>query len=221
MANYDAIYPTTSDVSSVAAAYSHAASPVEPTGDNFRLGKVNEVLNHFESEQRRYEKVRKKYARSRSIFHGLSVTAGTLSAILTTGGIATTLTGPGLIVGIPLSAVGGFFGIVSASCGMVTKKLNKKVSKHEKTIQLIISKKDTISDKVSKALNDDKIDEIEFKHIMYELTKYEKLKSDIRIRRSKNNADSARELKKDIPAMRKEIGEAMEELVDRLMSQKK
>ena len=149
-------------------------------GDNFRLQKINLVLYKFNEDYKHYEGVRKKYSRTRSIVQATAVTTGSLSAILTVSGIGTSLTGPGIIVGVPLSAIGGFFGLVSAVFGIATKKLTKKISKHERTIQLIKSKQNSIADIVSKALKDNKIDDKEFELILNEVEKYNKLKASIR-----------------------------------------
>ena len=81
-------------------------------------------------------------------------------------GIGTSLTGPGLVVGIPLSGVGMILGIVSASCTIASKKLTKKISKHERMLQLVESKENSITDIISKALHDDQIDEKEFELVM-------------------------------------------------------
>ena len=62
MTDYDSIYPKVP-----------TAAPTEPqitTGENFRLHKVNTVLSKLENEHKHYEKVRKKYNRVRSFFHG-------------------------------------------------------------------------------------------------------------------------------------------------------
>jgi len=138
-----------------------------------------------------------------------------LSVILTGSGVTTSLTGPGIIVGAPLSAVGGLLGLISASCTVFTKKLTKKVTKHENTIQIAKSKEDSISDLVSKALSDNKIDEKEFEHIMTELHKYEKLKSSIRVKRNKDF------FKNDVPDVQKMREELRKEIVEQLINPKK
>jgi len=175
---------------------------LQQTGENFRLHKVNMVISQLGDELKHYEKVRKKYARLRSFFQGTSVASGALSAILTVSGIGTSLTGPGLIVGVPLSAVGGLCGIVAASCGMITKALTKKISKHERTIQLVKSKENSISDLVSKALKNNSIDEGEFTLIMSEIDKYNQLKASIRWKRNetvlKNDAQDVQKLKEQL-----------------------
>jgi hypothetical protein len=209
MVDYDSIYPKVP-----------TAPMTEPriqTGENFRLHKVNTVLSQLESEHKHYEKVRKKYNRARSFFHGTAVATASSSALFTVSGIGTSITGPGIIVGIPLSAVGGFLGIVSASCGIATKKLTIKVSKHEKTIQLIKSKKNSINDMVSKALSDGKIDEKEFTFIIAEFDKYEEMKSRIREKHIKKNISTP-----NIQSLKEEMRmELKKELVDQLVNPKK
>ena len=176
MTDYDTLYPN--------------------IGGDFRLHKAKEALSKLAQERVHYEKVRKKYVRWRSIFHNSSIAVGSLSVIFTGAGVATSLTGPGIIVGIPLSAVGGVMSLVTASLTVVSKKLAKKISKHEKTIQLVKSKENSISDLVSKALSNNSIDEKEFELIMSELQKYEALKIDIR----KKNAAPI-----DVAKLREEI----------------
>ena len=159
---------------------SPSEGPNELNAENFRLNKANLILAYLEGQTKHYEEVRKKYARSRSVFHKLSITTGSLSVALATSGLATSLTGPGSIVGIPLGVVGGVCGIISAFSAGITKKLSAKISKHDTTIALSRAKVNTITDLVSKALRDRKIDDVEFSLILAEEEKYEKLKSEVR-----------------------------------------
>ena len=135
--------------------------PNEMNAENFRLNKANLILAYLEGQTKHYEEVRKKYARTRRVFHKLSITAGALSVALATSGLATFLTGPGSIVGIPLGVVGGVCGIISAFSAGITKKLSTKISKHDTTIALSRAKVNTIADLVSKALRDRKIDDVD------------------------------------------------------------
>jgi hypothetical protein len=86
MVDYDSIYPTV------------PTAPQLQTGGSFRLHKVNTVLSQLENEQKHYEKVRKKYNRARSFFHGTAVASASLSVLFTASGIGTSLTGPGIVV---------------------------------------------------------------------------------------------------------------------------
>jgi len=201
MVDYNEMYPDLSEV--------------KQTGENFRLNKVNMVLSQLGAEVKHYKNVRKKYCKIRGILHKTAVTTGVLSVILTASGISTALTGPGVLIGIPLSGVGGLLGLITASCTIFTKKLTKKITKHENTIQLAKSKEDSICDLVSKALSDNKIDEKEFEYIMSELKKYEKLKNDIRVKQNKVF------LKNNVPDVQKLREELKKEIVDQLINPKK
>ena len=132
MTDYDTLYPN--------------------IGGDFRLHKVNEALSKLAQEHAHYEKVRKKYARWRSLFYNTSKAVGSVSVIFTGAGVATSLTGPGIIVGIPLSAVGGVMSLITIASTIASFLLTRKISKHEKTVQLAISKENSINDLVSKAL---------------------------------------------------------------------
>ena len=184
--------------------------PVISDGESFRLQKINMILSELSAEVKHYDGVRKKYNKTRSVTHAIALSSGTLSALLTSSGIATSLTGPGILVGIPLSAIGGLCGIISAVATVATKKLTQKVSKHEKTTMLCKSKINTISDLISKALHNNRIDENEFALIMAESNKYEQLKNEIRQK-------SVEVFKKDDPELRKKIySEAMQEIKQKL-----
>ena len=156
-------------------------APIYPElGPDFRNHKINMILSELGSQSKHYEAVRKKYNKTRSVTNSVAISTGALSALLASSGIATSLTGPGIVVGIPLSAVGGLCGIISAIATVLTKRLTKKISKHESTVTLAKAKINTVSDLVSKALRDNRIDEQEFALIMAESTKYEQLKNEIR-----------------------------------------
>ena len=134
-------------------------NPSFTNAQDFRLKKIDDLLLYFKSEIDHYENVKKKYQRVRSILNNTSVALGVVSIVLTGSGAATAATGPGIIVGIPLASVGGLLSLVTASLTVASKNLNKKVSKHERTIKLNLSKRDSVSIRLLKALEDNKIDE--------------------------------------------------------------
>ena len=177
----DVIEPTAPPLyQDLASQGSPSEGPNEMNAENFRLNKANLILAYLEGQTKHYEEVRKKYVRARSVLHKISITTGSLSVALATSGLATSLTGSGSVVGIPLGAVGGVCGIISAFSAGITKKLSTKISKHDTTIALSRAKVNTITGLVSKALRDRKIDDVEFSLILAEEGKYEKLKSEVR-----------------------------------------
>lgn len=142
-------------------------------GDNFRLQKTYDALGSLEKEVKHYENVRKKYKRTQSVFSKLSMSTGVLSVALGSSGLGTSLSGFGLVVGVPLGALAGVFGLTSVGCTAVSKRLSQKVSKHDQTVAMAKAKVNSIRDLVSKALKDNKISDEEFSLILSEVDKFE------------------------------------------------
>ena len=63
---------------------------------------------------------------------------------------------------------------------MVSKRLERKVTKHEKIYTLALAKLNSVSELVSKALADKSINDSEFTIIVREVQKYHELKAAIR-----------------------------------------
>ena len=60
------------------------------------------------------------------------------------------------------------------------------MTKHEKTVSVCESKINSLKDRISKALADDRISDEEFENILAEMSKYHELKKDIRVGLKKN-----------------------------------
>ena len=63
---------------------------------------------------------------------------------------------------------------------LVGRRLQAKARKHDLIRRLAESKLNTIADRISVALNDDKITEEEFRLILSEIDKYNQMKAEIR-----------------------------------------
>ena len=100
--------------------------------------------------------------------------------MLSSAGLTASLTGIGITAGTPLAGIASLMGIVSTAVGVGNIKLNKKVTKHEKTISLAESKHLSVSRLVSKALNDGSISDVEFNLILREIEHYYSLKGQLR-----------------------------------------
>ena len=74
-----------------------------------------------------------------------SAGSGTLSLILSGGGLGTGLTGVGIPVAISLGAIGAVCALVSVTTGCLAKVVSKKVTKHEKTLSVCYAKLNTIN----------------------------------------------------------------------------
>ena len=70
---------------------------------------------------------------------------------------------------------------MSVITGEAGKKVSRKVTKHEKTVSVCESKINSLKDRISKALADDRISDEEFENILAEMSKYNEMKKDIRV----------------------------------------
>ena len=172
--------------------------PKDGDGETFRLQQTCVALQKLENDSKHYEAVRKKYKRYHDFLSKVSVSTGTLSFISSASGVGTALSGVGLPAGASLGAIGLICGILSVFTGAVAKKVSHKVNKHEQTVAICQSKVNSIKDRISKALNDNKISDEEFHNIISELDKYNEMKRDIRNSLIEKNIPNEVELKKKI-----------------------
>ena len=163
------------------------AQPLYPTheltqlnAEDFRLKKINDLLKELSDEAEHYRKVAKKYKRTHSIVHRSAVGLGSLSFGLSSGALVTALTGFGIVASPALAGVATVRGLSSVGFAVVSKRLERKLTKHEKIHTLALAKRNTINELVSKALADKRISDAEFTIISREVEKYHQLKKEIR-----------------------------------------
>ena len=162
-------------------AYNENIYPTLPKGgSDFRLRKSCEILSKLENEEAHYSQVSTKYSKLQNTASAICSGSGTLGVILSTAGLGTSLSGFGIIVGLPLGTIGGFCGLTSIVSSMVVKKIGRKLSKHEAIVILAKSKINSIKDLISKAIQDEKVSDNEFSIIIKEIEKYNEMKSEIR-----------------------------------------
>lgn len=119
--------------------------------------------------------------------------------MLSSGGLAVSLSGSGLVGGVPLRGAFGLFGLVSTIFTVGGKRFDKRFQNmREKTVSRAKARHISISSLVSKAVNDGSISELEFNLIMREVEQYRSLKDKIRSTTSKGQ-------KVDVEALKEEI----------------
>ena len=148
--------------------------------EDFRLKKINDLLKELSDEVEHYRQVAKKYKRSHSMVHTSAVGLGSLSVGLSSGALATALTGFGIVASPALSGVATLCGLASVGFAAASKRLNRKVTKHEKIYTLALAKRNSVNELVSQALADKQISDVEFRIITHEVEKYHELKAAIR-----------------------------------------
>ena len=149
--------------------------------EDFRLKKFCYLQTELSNEADHYRQVaKKKYKRTHSMAHISAVGLGSLSAGLSSATLATALTGFGIVASPALAGVATVFDLLSAGFTVVSKRLKRKVAKHEKIYTLALAKLNSVSELVSKALTDKRINDSEFTIILREVQKYHELKAAIR-----------------------------------------
>ena len=172
-------------------------------GNAFRLQQSCRVLENLEKEAKHYASVRKKYKRCYNVLSRISTSTGTLSFCLSGSGVGTAFSGVGLPLAVSLGGLGLICGVVSVITGEAGKKVSRKVTKHKKTVSVCESKINSLKDRISKALADDRISDEEFENILAEMSKYHEMKKDIRVglkNKVKKTADSG-----EVSQLRREI----------------
>ena len=126
----------------------------------------------------------------------ISTATGTLSFCLSGSGVGTAFSRVGLPLAASLGGLGLICGVLSVITGEAGKNVSRKVTKHEKTVSVCESKINSLKDRISKALADDRISDEEFNNILAEMSKYHELKKDIRVGLKKKQGKKKRRMPK-------------------------
>ena len=154
--------------------------PLEMTGDNHRLQHVAEVRSRLEKEWDFRVSLYKKYRRGANVVDGLDTRLSVASAAMAATGVGllTAIIAAPVAVGLQAGAIA--CGLLGAGGRFICRKLEAKARKHDQIWVLALSKLNTMADRISTALTDDKISEEEFRLILSEVDKYDQMKAEIR-----------------------------------------
>ena len=94
----------------------------------------------------------KNYKKAEKVTSSVVAGLGVATTALSSGAVASALTGIGVVVSVPLGAVGAVCGVVSAVLMSVNKKIEEKVNKHNRLSSLAVAKHATINAIVFEAL---------------------------------------------------------------------
>ena len=179
--------------------------PTTPNSENFRLTEISKCLREINTEIEHYRLVLKKYKKVRKVIHYSVVSLGAMTTVLSSGAVATSLTGLGALVGVPLGAIAIFSGSASAGLSVINKKLERKVDKHSRIHALAVAKHDSIDSSVSQALNDNHVSDTEFELIKREMHKYRQLKENLRSHFAQKQTTSRQPDEPDLKKIKNEI----------------
>ena len=186
--------------------------------EDFRLKKISDLQTELYNEADHYRQVAKEYKRTHSMAHLSAVGLGSVSAGLSSATLATALTGFGVVASPALAWVAAVFGLFSAGLTVVSKRLERKVTKHEKIYTLALAKQNSVAELVSKALADKRINDSEFTIILREVQKYHELKAAMRdgVKNTKteNKVPQMPDLDKPKSELRKEIKQEFQKKIN-------
>ena len=112
--------------------------------ENFRLTEISKIEKEISVEVEHYRLVLKNYKKVRKAIHYSVVGLGAVTAALSSGAVATSLTGVGIVIGAPVAAIAALSGVASTGLSVVNKKLERKVNKHSRIHSLAIDRKSVV-----------------------------------------------------------------------------
>ena len=118
-------------------------------------------------------------------------------------GVLTTIIAAPVAVGLQARAIA--CGLLGAGGRFICRRLEAKARKHDQIRVLAISKLNSIADRISTALTDDKISKEEFRLILSEVDKYDQMKAEIRRGRQKEGGLSETKKTQLLRLMRDEV----------------
>ena len=150
--------------------------PLE-SGETHRLQHVAEVRFRLEKERDFRASMYKKYRRGANVVDGIDTTLSVTSVGLAASGVGLLST---IISRHWSSSQGDCVWAAGGRGKLVGQRLQAKARKHDLIHGMAESKLNTIADRISVALNDDKITEEEFCLILSKVDKYNQMKAEIR-----------------------------------------
>jgi hypothetical protein len=182
--------------------------------DSFRLMNITETLKYLEGEQSKYARCKRRYNAASNSVHTTNMVVAVVSAGCAAGGVALFATGVGSVIGIAIEGVSVFTCAVSFGLGAIEKRLHKKLQKHEALSTLAGAKLSSMKLIISKSLEDNKIDDDEFKRVQDDLDDYKRQKSEIQNKMRNKESVNVEELKASFLEEGKKIGmkETMEKV---------
>ena len=144
-----------------------------------------EVRARLEKERDFRVSLYKKYRRGANVVDGLDTGLSIAGAAMAATGVGllTTIIGAPVAIGLQAGAIA--CGLLGAGGRFICRRLEAKARKHDQIRVLAVSKLNSIVDRISAALTDDKISEEEFRLILSEVDKYNQMKAEIRRGRQK------------------------------------
>jgi hypothetical protein len=168
-----------------------------PHADGFRLRYICEVKDRLEVERAKRAGLYKKYRRGVNVCEGIDTALLAASLGLGASGVgllATVIAAP-VVVGLEVAALS--CGLAGATSKFIARRLQRKAKKHDEIRVMAEAKINSISDHISKALEDDRISDGEFTLIVSEERKFSEGMAKIRLKHHKGGKRGVSEAEKN------------------------
>ena len=183
--------------------------PSLPNAETFRLGEISRINKEMAKEAEHYRLVLKNYKKAQKTLSFTVAGLGVVTTAMSSGAVASALTGVGIVVAVPLGIVGAVCGAVSTGLVAADKKIENKVNKHARTSLLASVEHTAINALVSKALDNNSISDAEFKIITREVEEYRKNKEGLQFANRPTGAADLEKIREEVrDEMRKKIAAA-------------
>ena len=177
-------------------------------GHSYRLKIIREIQEFLEEIKNR-EAFSKKYFRIAKVVNMIDNGLITITIVAEGTGVVLLSTGVGSPFALALGISGAITGAISLIGNIFSKKATTKAEKHLKIKTIAMTKLDTITSHISKAMMDNFINDEEFNLIMEEMNKYKALKEEARNNTKKKEEESL------IEKGRQEARESFRRLVEK------
>jgi hypothetical protein len=178
--------PATASTTTEHSASLYAVLPVAQqhtqSAQHFRLQKIGELEEFLRSEVECRNRLRKNYRRAVNAVDGVCGGLGVACVGMGACGAALLATGVGFILGLVLECATAAAGLLDVTGVAVSRRCSAKATKHEAVRMLAASKLNTVHNHISKALEDCRVSDDEYKLILDEVEKYRAMKEELRRR---------------------------------------
>ena len=158
-------------------------------GHIYRLKKIDEIQEILIAERDKRNELCIKYNRGVNIIGVIDSCLGVTAIGLGINGVSLLSTIDAVPAVIGMEAVSIDMGLHRIVGNRSIKKMSLKIEKHEKIAMLAVSRLNTISSLISKALTDDSISDEEYSLILLKFGTFTRMKEDLRILKSKTSLE--------------------------------
>ena len=162
-----------------------SAPPDHLEPQDYRLRKIDEVEKFLHKEIEARDRLAKKFKRRATASTISDTSIVTAVTLLGFASVATLSTGVGAPISVVLVSAGILLSLGSGVIHTTQKIFKSKAKKHEKIKTLADSKLDSISELVSKAIENANISHEEYRFILKEVEHYRVMKEQIRTKSKK------------------------------------